>query len=297
MNCTPASYDPEANMRNTVVVAPLLAISSMLCFQTGTALSVPLLLAVGPSATTWLRLLGAATLLWIVSRPTFASYSARALAAAAALGVATCGMAVFYAEAIARIPLGMATAIEFIGPLAVAVAASRRVLDVGWATLAGIGVALLTLTSSGWSGDPVGIGFATAAALCWAVYILLTKQVSQTFKGLHGLTISLTAAALVATPIGILHIQVTASLWELAASFALGLLIPVLPYGLEVLALRRMSTRAFGILMSVDPAISALAGWIVLHQSLSNSKVVGLACVVMASVCTTATSRLREIAS
>ena len=297
MNGAPAAYDPEGGGRSTRAVAPLLALSAMLCFQTGTTLSVPLLLAVGPMSTTWLRLLGAASILWIVSRPALAGYSARAVAAAVALDVATCGMAVFYAEAIARIPLGMATAIEFIGPLAVAVAASRRLLDVGWATLAAIGVAFLTLTRSGWSGDPVGIGFASAAALCWATYIVLTKQVSQTFKGLHGLTLSVTAAALVATPLGISRIQVTASPWELAASFALGIITPVLPYGLEVLALRRMSTRAFGILMSIEPALSALAGWVAFHQSLGDSRVFGLACVVMASLCTTATGRVRETAS
>jgi inner membrane transporter RhtA len=256
----------------------------MLSFQVGTALSVPLLLAVGPSSTTWLRLVGAAAILWAVTKPSLVAYSGRMLAAAGLLGAATCGMAIFYAEAIARIPLGMATAIEFAGPLAVAVVASRGLLDIAWAGLAGMGVALLTLSAAGWSADTFGIACAFAAAACWAAYIVLTKQVGQAFKGLQGLTVSLTVAALVATPFGIGQLRSNAHAWEIAASLALGILIPVLPYGLEMLALRRMSTRAFGILMSADPAISSLVGLLILHQTLGAQKAAGIACVVFASL-------------
>ncbi len=263
----------------------------MLSFQIGTALSVPLLVALGPSSTTWLRLVGAATLLWAVTKPALAAYSGRTLAAACLLGVATCGMAVLYAEAIARIPLGMATAIEFAGPLAVAIAASRSLLDIAWAALAGLGVALLTLTTAGWSADTLGIAFAFAAAACWAAYIVLTKRVGQAFQGLQGLTVSLTVAALVATPYGMSQLLGDAHAWEVAASLALGILIPVLPYGLEMLALRRMSTRAFGILMSADPAISSLVGWFILQQTLGLQKVIGVACVVFASIGATVSRR------
>lgn len=256
----------------------------MLSFQIGTALSVPLLLAVGPSSTTWLRLVGAAAILWMITKPNLAAYSSRTLAAAGLLGVATCGMAVLYAEAIARIPLGMATAIEFAGPLAVAIAASRGLLDIAWAAVAGLGVALLTLTTAGWSADTLGIACAFAAAVCWAAYIVLTKRVGQAFQGLQGLTVSLTVAATAATPFGLAQIRVGAHAWEIAASLALGVLIPVLPYGFEMLALRRMSTRAFGVLMSADPAISSLVGLLILHQTLGAQKIIGVACVVFASV-------------
>ena len=149
----------------------------MVSFQVGTALSIPLLLAVGPSSTTWLRLVGAAAILWMATKPNLAAYSRHTLTAAGLLGVATCGMAVLYAEAIARIPLGMATAIEFAGPLAVAIAASRGLLDIAWAAMAGLGVALLTLTTAGWSADKFGVACAFAAAACWAAYIVLTKRV------------------------------------------------------------------------------------------------------------------------
>ena len=265
-------------------IGPAFGIGSMLSFQIGTALSVPLLLAIGPSSTTWLRLVGAATILWMASKPNLAASSRRMLVVAGLLGVATYGMAVLYAEAIARVPLGMTTAIQFTGPLAVAIAASRGLLDIVWAALAGLGVGLLMLTTAGWSADTLGIAYAFAAAACWAAYIVLTKQVGQSFQGLQGLTVSLTVAALAATPFGIAQIRVGVHAWEIAASLALGILIPVLPYGLEMLALRRMSTRAFGILMSADPAIASLVGWFILHQTLGVQKIIGIAAVVFASI-------------
>ncbi len=277
---------PEAGSANTLVaaLAPAFAIGSMLSFQFGTALSVPLLLAVGPSSTTWLRLAGAATILWAFTKPTLVSRSRHDLANASLLGIATCGMAMLYAEAIVRIPLGMATAIEFVGPLAVAVAASRSWLDVAWVILAGLGVALLTITVTGWSADTVGIAYAFGAAACWAAYILLTKRVGLAFQGLQGLTLSLTVAAVAAAPFGIVQLREGAHAWQIVASLALGVLIPVLPYGLEMLALRQMTTRAFGILMSADPAISSLVGWLVLQQTLGGQKIVGIASVIIASI-------------
>jgi inner membrane transporter RhtA len=220
----------------------------------------------------------------MVARPTLAAGDSRKIVAAGVLGLATSGMAVFYAEAIARIPLGMATALELAGPLAVAVTGSRSLRDIAWSALAGLGVALLTLTAAGWSADTLGIGYAFAAAACWAAYILMTKRVGQAFKGLQGLTVSLTVAALAATPFGASQIRTGAGAWEIAASVALGIALPILPYGFEMLALRRMSTRGFGILMSIDPAISGLAGWLILHQTLGVQKVFGIACVILASL-------------
>lgn len=265
-------------------LAPAFAVGSMLSFQLGTALSVPLLLAVGPTSTTWLRLAGAAVILWVFTRPSLARHAFSTLALAALLGIATCGMAVLYAEAIARIPLGMATAIEFVGPLTVAVTASRSWLDVVWVLLAALGVALLTLTGTGWSVDTVGIAYAFGAAACWATYVLLTKLVGTALPGLQGLTLSLTVAALAATPFGIAQLRDGAQTWQIGASLALGAVVPLLPYGLEMVALRRLTTRAFGILMSADPAISSIMGWLILQQALGIQKVVGIACVVVASI-------------
>ncbi len=176
--------------------------------------------------------------------------------------------------------LGVATAIQFAGPLVVAVAASCGLLDVAWAALAGVGVALLTLTAAGWSADTFGIACAFGSAACWAAYIVLTKRVGQAFQGLQGLTV----AALAATPFGIGQLRGGTRAWEVVAALALGTIIPVLPYGLDLLAMRRMSTRAFGVLVSADPAISSLVGLLVLHQSLSGQKAAGIACVVAASL-------------
>ena len=256
----------------------------MLSFQLGTALSVPLLLAVGPTSTTWLRLAGAAAILWVFTRPPLIGHASRNLGLPALLGIATSGMAVLYAEAIARIPLGMATAIEFAGPLTVAVTASRSWLDVACVLLAGVGVALLTLTGAGWSADAVGIAYAFGAAACWATYVLLTKRVGTALPGLQGLTLSLTVATVAATPFGIVQLRDGTQAWQIVASLALGAVVPLLPYGLEILALRRMTTRAFGILMSADPAISSLMGWLLLQQALGMQKIAGIACVVVASI-------------
>ena len=274
-------------------MAPLLALLSMLTNQAGMALSVPLLLSVGPAATTWLRLVGAATVLWIAARPTL-TYTNRSLGSAALLGAASFGMAACYAEAIARIPLGMATAIEFAGPLAVAVLTSRSLFHLSLAAVAGVGVMLITLTASGWSSDPIGIGWAAAAALCWAAYILLTKQVGENFQGLQGLTLALTAAALVALPLGAGQIHATAHAWQIGACLALGGLVPTLPFGLEMAALRGMSLRSFGTMMSAYPAVAGLIGWVILNQSLNGQKLIGIVCVVLASVGTTAVKTVGE---
>ncbi len=157
-------------------------------------------------------------------------------------------------------------------------------LSVAWAALAGVGVALLTLTAAGWSADTFGIACAFGSAACWAAYIVLTKRVGQAFQGLQGLTVSLTVAALAATPFGIGQLRGGTRAWEVVAALALGTIIPVLPYGLDLLAMRRMSTRAFGVVASADPAISSLVGLLVLHQSLSGQKAAGIACVVAASL-------------
>lgn len=279
------------------VAAPLLAVGSMVCLQAGSALSLPLLVAIGPSATTWLRLVGAAAIMWMLSGPVPAGHRGRAQTTAVLLGVATGGMAVFFSEAIARIPLGVATAIEFVGPLAVAVTTSRKLLDLCWASLAGAGVFLMVQTRSSWSDDSLGMYFAAAAAVCWAAYIVLTKRVGQEFQGFHGLAISLTAAAVVAAPIGIEQLSASATPLDIVAAVALGFLMPVLPFSLEMLALRRMSTRAFGILMSADPAISVLVGWITLHQYVDALEALGIACVVVASFGITTVGRSGKSAS
>jgi inner membrane transporter RhtA len=194
----------------------------------------------------------------------------------------------FY-EALDRIHLGIAVTLEFVGPLGVALAGSRNRLDVVWALLAAGGVVLL-----GGIGSPdfVGVLFALTAGACWAAYILLNARVGRAFTGAGGLAVAMAFAALVLVPFGVA--DGGASLLNpglLAAGMAVGLLSSVIPYSLELEALRRIRPQLFGVLMSLEPAMAALAGVAVIGQSLGALDVVAIALVVAASGGATLTSR------
>jgi inner membrane transporter RhtA len=188
-------------------------------------------------------------------------------------------------EAIARIPLGVAVTIEFLGPLSVALAGSRHARDVAWVLLAGAGVALLTLGhGAGEPLDAAGVGFAAVAAVCWAGYILLTKRVGARWAGFGGLSVSLAVAAIVTLPAGVAGAGSELLAPEvLLAGVGLALLIPLLPYALELVALRRLPTALFGVIMSLEPAIAALLGFVILDQGLAVTGVVAITMVSVAS--------------
>lgn len=271
--------------RSEAVRGAALAVTAMLCFQTGTALSVPLLTSVGPTTATWIRLLGAATMALILARPSFARRPLAAYVPAVGLGLAMCGMSVFFAEAVTRMNLGTATAIEFLGPLGLAIATSRCWPDAGWGLLAASGVMLLTETLSGHGGEGGGgLAYALSAACCWAAYIIMAQRVAQVFSGMEGLAISLVVAVIVATPFGMAELKADTSWMAVAMLCGLGILIPGLPYSLEMMALRRMNARAFGVLMSLDPALATLVGMVLLHQLPGWIAALGIACVVIASI-------------
>ncbi len=265
------------------VPAPALALGSMVIVQLGAALSSRLFARVGPAGTAWLRLAWAAVILTALARPRLRGRPRRDLLAAAVLGVASGGLTVCYFEAIARIPLGVATTIEFLGPLGVAFAGSRRARDLLWAVLAGTGVVLLTDGSAGGL-DLVGVGLAAAAAACWAAYIVFTQHVGRVFEGLEGLAVSMAVAAVTAAPLGVAQAAGGLTPGVVAAGAGLALLLPVVPYALELAALRRMSARAFGVLMSLEPAISVLVGLAVLAQALRLLQVAAVALVTVASI-------------
>jgi inner membrane transporter RhtA len=198
------------------------------------------------------------------------------------LGVVTAALTLLFMAAVARLPLGTASALEFLGPLGVAVARGRG-RGMVWPLLAAIGVVLLT---EPWSGhvDLVGVGFALAAATCWALYILLTQRVGDEVAGLRGLAISMPVAGIVATavvgPFVISHLT-----WQvLLLGLGLAVLLPVVPFSLELLALRRLTTGAFGTLMSLEPAIAVLIGLLALHQVPGATAVIGIAFVVVAGI-------------
>jgi inner membrane transporter RhtA len=273
-----------------------LAVASMTTIQLGAALSEPLFDRIGPAGLTALRLALAALILWPFARPRLRGRTRADLGAAVALGACSGLLTLAFFEAIARIPLGVAVTIEFLGPLGVALAGSRRARDVGWVLLAGAGVALLTLgDGAGEPLDPTGVALAAVAAVCWAGYILLTKRVGARWAGFEGLSVSLLVAALVTLPAG-----VAAAGSELVApgvvlaGIGLALLIPLLPYAFELVALRRLPTALFGVIMSLEPAIAALLGFLILDQGLAAAGVVAIGMVVLASAGATLSSGAPE---
>jgi inner membrane transporter RhtA len=266
-----------------------LALASMTTIQLGAALSEPLFDRVGAAGTVALRLALAALMLWPFARPRLRGRSRADLGAAVALGACSGLLTLAFFEAIARIPLGVAVTIEFLGPLSVALAGSRHARDVAWVLLAGAGVALLTLGNG--AGEPLdvaGVAFAAVAAVCWAGYILLTKRVGARWAGFGGLSVSLAVAAVVALPAGVAGAGSELLAPEvLLAGVGLALLVPLVPYALELVALRRLPTALFGVIMSLEPAIAALLGFVILDQGLAVTGVLAIAMVSVASACAT----------
>jgi len=233
-----------------------------------------------------------AIMLLAISRPSLRGRTRADLGAAIAFGLVLGAMNWSFYEALDRLPLGVAVTIEFLGPLAVAVAGSRRALDLLWIALAGGGVALLALRGEHDAIDPVGVALALFAGACWAAYILLSKRVGASFAALDGLAIALGVGTLLVIPTGI--VEGGAALGHpgvLAGGLAVALLSSLIPYSLEIVALRRLSASAFGLLMSLEPAVAALAGVIVLSQRLTGVLLVALVMVVTASVATTIAGR------
>ncbi len=259
-----------------------MALVAMLLVQLGLAASVGLIDRIGPEGVACLRLCWAGVLLLVLVRPRLRRLPAEALRGAVVLGVVTAGVTVAFMAAIDRLPLGTAVAIEFLGPLGVAAwrgtAATRR-----WPVVGAFGVLLLT---EPWSGgaDLVGIGFALLAGACWAAYILLTQRVGDALDGFTGLAVSMPVAGLVSflvagpSLVGVLDLELVAT------GLALALLLPVVPFALELLALRRLTTTAFGTLMSIEPAFAVLVGLVALGQVPGPLPAVGVLVVVAAGV-------------
>lgn len=258
--------------------------------QVGAAVAKDLFSTVPPTAMVWLRLVTSAVIFAAVVRPQLRGRTGRDWLVVLAFGLNLMVMNWAFYQSFARIPLGIAVTIEFLGPLAVAVLGTRRRRDLVWVALAGVGVALLGLTPGDLS--VAGVLFALLAAAGWAAYILLSASTGSRWPGISGLAVaSLVGAVGLAGPA---IAEAGSTLLEpkvLLLGLAIGLLSSVVPYSLELTALRRMPPRVFGILMSLEPAAAAVAAMVLLSEFLGWTQWLAVACVVLASVGATRSTR------
>lgn len=261
----------------------LMAMASMLCVQIGLAVAVGLIDDIGAEGAAWLRLAWAGVLMLVIVRPRPSAFTRSAFWSCVALGVVTAGVTMLFMAALSRIPLGTASALEFLGPLGVAVLHGKGRNRILWPGLAAAGVLLLT---EPWTGavDPIGVAYALSAALCWACYILLTQRVGDEVAGIKSLAVSMPVAGLVGTAAAGPTVipQLTPQL--LLIGVGLAILLPVIPFALEMSALRYLSTAAFGTLMALEPAFAMLVGFALLHQIPATAAVIGICLVVAAGV-------------
>ncbi len=261
----------------------MLVFGAITSVQVGSALARTLFDDLGAAGVTLLRVGLAALVLLVVLRPRIRTWSPAAWWAAVLLGVAMAGMNLVFYLSLRTVPLGIAVTVEFVGPLLLALVQTRRAVDLLWALLAAGGVVLLAADPGG--DVPLsGLALALVAGLFWAGYILASASVGQLLPGVDGLAVSLAVATLLVLPFGA---SGASAVFEhpslVVAAAGVAMLSSVVSYGLELAALRRIPTRVFGILMSVEPAAAALAGLVVLGQSLRPRDVVALVLVSVAS--------------
>ncbi len=262
----------------------LMVLGAILSVQVGAAIGRSLFDQVGATGVTFLRVAIAAVVLAVIVRPDVRSWGRQAWVAAVVLGATMAGMNLVFYLSLRTVPLGVAVTVEFLGPLVLSLVQTRRLVDLVWALLAAAGVALLGLGTS--SGFPLsGLLLAGLAGLFWAGYILCSARLGQVLPGAGGLAVSLSVAAVLVAPFGLT--EATAVLDDpvlLVPAAAVALLSSVIPYGLELEALRTIPTRVFGILMSLEPAAAAAAGWVLLGQDLGVSEMAALVLVSAASL-------------
>ena len=271
----------------------LLVVAATSVIQFGAAFARTLFDELGAGGTVFLRLAFAALVMVAVRRPAWRGRPWGDMRLVLAFGVVLGVMNWSFYESIDRIPLGVAVTLEMVGPLGVAVYGSRRALDGVWISLAAAGVLLLARP---WEGggdlDAFGVALALFAGACWAGYILLSARIGRRFGGVDGLALAMVVGAAVTLPAGVA--QGGSALLEpglLAAGLAVALGSSVIPYSLEMEALRRIPEALFGVLMSLEPALAALAGFIVLAQALATAEVVAIVLVIAASAGATAGAR------
>ncbi|NDL57769.1 EamA family transporter [Phytoactinopolyspora mesophila] len=268
--------------------APALVLGGIVSVQLGAGIAKGLFDQMPPSAVVFMRLLTSTVILGILARKLIRTWLPRIDRAGTmvlvgfGLSLATMNFAIY--QSFSRIPLGIAVTIEFLGPLGVSVAFSRRRIDVAWVALAALGVLLLTRGSAD-DLDPVGVIFALVAAAGWAAYILLSVETGRRFEGSSGLAVASTVGMVVVAPIGL--VEGGAQMWQphlVAVAVAVGLLSSAIPYTLELEALRRIPAKTFGILMSLEPVVAAMVGLILLGEILQLREWAAIGCVVLACI-------------
>lgn len=265
------------------IPAPWLVVAGVSSVQLGAAIAKSLFDELTPTGLVMLRLVFGALILGLLFRPRVRDRSARELQLALAFGLTLVTMNFCFYQAIDRIPLGIAVTLEFVGPLGVALVGSRRSSDFLWVAMAASGIALLA-PGIGEGLDPVGVAFALGAGVLWAAYITLSIHVGRAYSGPTGLVLAMAVGAFVALPFGIASAGSALLRPELlAAAFAVAVLSAALPWSLELEALRRMPAHVFGVLMSLEPAIGALVGFVVLGERIGMRAVTAIALVVIAS--------------
>jgi inner membrane transporter RhtA len=260
-----------------------LVLAAAVSVQGGAAVAKTLFPTLGPPGVVFLRLVFGSAALWAIGRPELRGRARADLRLVGALGVVLVSMNICFYEALSRAPLGIAVTIEFLGPLAVAVLASHRALDLVWVALAGCGVALLADTR-GESTEALGIVLAAAAGFFWALYILLGTRVGARFPGVTGLAPAMVLGAVLIAPWGIYsaghHLR---DPQLVGAAVGVGLLSSALPWSLEIEAMRRVPTYVFGVVSSLEPAVAALAGLLFLGEHLHARSWLAIVLVTAAS--------------
>lgn len=269
----------------------LLAIASV---QIGSALAKSLFQVLDPSTVVFLRMSLGTLILWALWRPQWRQETRQNWPVLLGFGLSLAVMNFLFYQAISRIPLGIAVALEFMGPLGLAVIKSHRWLDILWVTFAGFGVFLLA--PLGQTGDLAldswGIGFALLAGGSWAIYILMSARVGQVLPGIEGLIWALTFGSLLLAPIGLLSVNGALFNFKIVAiAFGVALLSTVIPYALELLALKRLPVNVFGVLLSLEPMAAAIAGFWVLGETVT---VRAMGAIVLISIAAGGSARFRH---
>ena len=266
------------------VPPPLLVLIAILSIQVGAAIAVGLFPTFGPEGTVFLRVLISAVILGLLWRPRFDRQVRAHAGLLLAFGLAMAGMNLCFYQAIARIPLGIAVTIEFVGPLALAVATSRRLREFLWILLAVAGLVLLTPDLGGRL-DPIGVLFALGAAVGWAALVVLAKRVGALFERGTGLAFGMAVAAVLLLPFG--GDAITAAVAApalLVAALGVALLSTAIPWSLEFEALKRLPARSYGVLVTLEPATAVVVGIVLLGETLTWATLVAVACVTVAAI-------------